>query len=219
MGCRIVVLISGSGSNLQAVLDDLAGADAPAEVVAVISNKAEAYGLERARSAGIETRALDHRNFADRAAYDQALIEQIGAFTPDLVLLAGFMRILTATFVTHFHGRLLNIHPSLLPKYKGLQTHQRALDAGDAEAGASIHFVTEELDGGPLVLQGRVAIHPDDDAASLATRVQQQEHRLYPLVVRWFASGRLRLINGVANLDGEPIPSGGLRLETIESSM
>ena len=219
MGCRIVVLISGSGSNLQAVLDDLAGADAPAEVVAVISNKAEAYGLERARSAGIETRALDHRSFADRAAYDQALIEQIDAFTPDLVLLAGFMRILTATFVTHFHGRLLNIHPSLLPKYKGLQTHQRALDAGDAEAGASIHFVTEELDGGPLVLQGRVVVHPDDDADSLATRVQQQEHRLYPLVVRWFASGRLRLINGLASLDGAPIPSGGLRLETIESSM
>ena len=219
MGCRIVVLISGSGSNLQAVLDDLAGADAPAEVVAVISNKAEAYGLERARSAGIPTRALDHRGFADRAAYDQALIEQIDAFAPDLVLLAGFMRILTATFVTHFHGRLLNIHPSLLPKYKGLQTHQRALDAGDAEHGASIHFVTEELDGGPLVLQGRVVVHPDDDADSLAKRVQQQEHRLYPLVVRWFASGRLRLINGLASLDGKPIPSGGLRLETIESSM
>lgn len=219
MSCRVVVLISGSGSNLQAVLDDLAGADAPAEVVAVISNKADAYGLERARSAGIPTRALDHRSFADRAAYDQALIEQIDTFAPDLVLLAGFMRILTANFVTHFHGRLLNIHPSLLPKYKGLQTHQRALDAGDAEAGASIHFVTEELDGGPLVLQGRVVVHPDDDADSLAMRVQQQEHRLYPLVVRWFASGRLRLINGLASLDGAPIPSGGLRLETIESSM
>ena len=217
MRSRIVVLISGSGTNQQALIDDLAGADAPAEIVAVISNKAEAYGLVRASNAGIQTRALDHREFADRAAFDRALIAEIDAFQPDLVLLAGFMRILTADFVTHYRGRLLNIHPSLLPRHKGLQTHQRALDAGDEEHGASIHFVTEELDGGPVVIQGRVTVHPDDDAASLTSRVQVKEHALYPLAARWFATGRLRLEGDQACLDGTPIPPSGLRLEDIES--
>ena len=129
----------------------------------------------------------------------------------------AFMRILTADFVTHYRGRLLNIHPSLLPRHKGLQTHQRALDAGDEEHGASIHFVTEELDGGPVVIQGRVTVHPDDDAASLASRVQVKEHALYPLAARWFATGRLRLEGDQACLDGTPIPPSGLRLEDIES--
>ena len=216
---KLCVLISGNGSNLQAIIDEIKAGRLNAEISGVISNRPTAYGLERAKEAGINAVCLDHTGFDSRESYDGALKAQIEAFGADCVVLAGFMRILTPEFVDSFAGKLVNIHPSLLPKYKGLQTHQRALDAGDAEAGASIHFVTEELDGGPLVLQGRVVIHPDDDADSLATRVQQQEHRLYPLVVRWFASGRLRLINGLASLDGAPIPSGGLRLETIESSM
>ena len=188
-----MVLISGSGTNLQALIDDLAEHRALATIVGVVANKADAFGLQRAASAGIATRVLSHRDFADREAFDQALVREIDAFAPDLVLLAGFMRILTADFVKHYRGRLLNIHPSLLPKHKGLQTHQRALDAGDLEHGATVHFVTEELDGGPLIVQGRVKIIPDDDAASLAAQVQQLEYRLFPLATRCFAAGRLQL--------------------------
>jgi len=199
----VVVLISGSGSNLQALIDGVADGYLPVGVRAVISNRADAQGLRRAERAGIPTRVLDHKDFARREDYDRALIELIDGFSPGLLVLAGFMRILTPGFVQHYHGRLLNIHPSLLPRYRGLHTHKRVLEAGDEEHGASVHFVTEELDGGPLILQVRVPVQPDDDAESLAARVLRHEHRIYPQVVRWFAEGRLRMTaqGGVA-LDG-----------------
>jgi len=200
----VVVLISGSGSNLQALIDDAAGG-APYAITAVISNKADAYGLQRAEQAGITTRVLDHRDFADRAAFDTALAELIDGYAPGLVVLAGFMRILTPGFVRHYAGRLLNIHPSLLPRYQGLHTHQRALEAGDREHGASVHFVTEELDGGPVVAQARVPVRVDDTVQDLAARVLEQEHRLYPAVVRSVASGRVQLDERGVRLDGQPL--------------
>ncbi len=189
----VVVLISGSGSNLQALIDGAVDGYLPIRMRAVVSNEPDAFGLQRAAFAGIETRVLNHRAFDDREAYDRALIELIDRFSPGLVVLAGFMRILTPAFVGHYRGRLLNIHPSLLPRFRGLHTHRRVLESGDLEHGASVHFVTEELDGGPLVLQVRVPIQPDDDAAALAARVLKHEHRIYPQVVRWFAEGRLRM--------------------------
>ncbi|WP_342243192.1 phosphoribosylglycinamide formyltransferase [Pseudomonas sp. OTU5201] len=210
--CDVVVLISGSGSNLQALIDSITGDDHPARIRAVISNRADAYGLERARNAGIDTLVLDHKAYADREAFDGALIEAIDAFSPQLVVLAGFMRILTPGFVRHYQGRLLNIHPSLLPKYKGLHTHQRALEAGDAEHGCSVHFVTEELDGGPLVVQALIPVESNDTPESLAQRVHVQEHRIYPLAMRWFAEGRLRLGQNGAELDGQALPASGQQL-------
>ncbi|WP_369958970.1 phosphoribosylglycinamide formyltransferase [Pseudomonas benzenivorans] len=207
--CNVVVLISGSGSNLQALIDSTRAGDQPARICAVIANRADAYGLERAKAAGIATRLLDHKAFDGREAFDAALIEAIDGFDPQLVVLAGFMRILTPGFVRHYAGRLLNIHPSLLPKYKGLHTHQRALEAGDSEHGCSVHFVTEELDGGPLVVQAVVPVQPDDSPDSLAQRVHEQEHLIYPLAVRWFAEGRLRLGEQGAMLDGQKLPSSG----------
>nr|WP_026144896.1 phosphoribosylglycinamide formyltransferase [Pseudomonas fuscovaginae] len=212
--CSVVVLLSGSGSNLQALIDDVRTGDNPAHIAAVISNRADAYGLQRARDAGIETRSLDHKAFEGREAFDAALIELIDAFNPQLVVLAGFMRILSADFVRHYQGRLLNIHPSLLPKYKGLHTHQRALDAGDTEHGCSVHFVTEELDGGPLVVQAVVTVESGDSAQSLAQRVHTQEHRIYPLAVRWFAEGRLRLGEQGALLDGQLLAASGHSIRT-----
>ncbi|MDH4562168.1 phosphoribosylglycinamide formyltransferase [Pseudomonas sp. BN411] len=210
--CDVVVLISGSGSNLQALIDSITGDDHPARIRAVISNRADAFGLERARKAGIDTRVLDHKAYADREAFDAALIEVIDAYKPQLVVLAGFMRILTPGFVRHYQGRLLNIHPSLLPKYKGLHTHQRALEAGDSEHGCSVHFVTEELDGGPLVVQALIPVESDDTPESLAQRVHVQEHRIYPLAMRWFAEGRLRLGQNGAELDGQALPPSGQQL-------
>ncbi len=198
---RILVLISGSGSNLQAILDGCAQGRIDGQVVAVISNKADAYGLVRAEQAGVATEVLSHQGFDSREAYDAALMARIDSHQPDLIVLAGFMRILTGDLVRHYQGRMLNIHPSLLPKYQGLHTHQRAIDAGDDEHGASVHFVTEELDGGPVVLQARVPIFPEDEAADVAARVQTQEHSLYPLVVQWFCQGRLRCDGEGAWLD------------------
>ena len=207
--CDVVVLLSGSGSNLQALIDSARTGDSPVRIRAVISNRADAYGLERARNAGIDTAVLDHKGFDGREAFDRALIEQIDAFSPQLVVLAGFMRILSGDFVRHYAGRLLNIHPSLLPKYKGLHTHQRALEAGDAEHGCSVHFVTEELDGGPLVVQAIIPVAPDDTPQTLAQRVHSQEHQIYPLAVSWFAAGRLRLGESGALLDGQPLAASG----------
>ncbi|WP_395502644.1 phosphoribosylglycinamide formyltransferase [Ectopseudomonas mendocina] len=214
MHCNVVVLISGSGSNLQALIDSVAHDGNPARIAAVISNRADAYGLQRAKQAGIATELLDHKQFDGREAFDAALIQAIDAHQPDLVVLAGFMRILTPGFVQHYAGRLLNIHPSLLPKYKGLHTHQRALEAGDSEHGCSVHFVTEELDGGPLVVQAVLPVMADDTAESLASRVHQQEHHIYPLAVRWFAEGRLRLDAQGAMLDGQPLPANGHLIRT-----
>lgn len=207
--CDVVVLLSGTGSNLQAIIDSLQGVDSPARVRAVISNRADAFGLQRARDAGIEARSLDHTVYEGREAFDAALIELIDTFNPRLVVLAGFMRILSATFVRHYQGRLLNIHPSLLPRYKGLHTHQRVLEAGDREHGCTVHFVTEELDGGPLVVQAVVPVESNDSPTSLAQRVHAQEHQIYPLAIRWFAEGRLSLGEEGALLDGQLLGASG----------
>ncbi len=209
--CDVVVLLSGTGGNLQAMIDSFQDSSSPARIRAVISNRADAYGLERANNAGIETRVLDHTAYEGRDAFDTALIELIDSFAPKLVVLAGFMRILTPDFVRHYHGRLLNIHPSLLPLYKGLHTHQRVLEAGDVEHGCSVHFVTEELDGGPLVVQAVISVELHDTPATLAQRVHAQEHLIYPLAIRWFAEGRLVLSEQGALLNGQPLgPSGHL---------
>ncbi len=200
----VVVLISGSGSNLQALIDATANG-LPARIAAVISNRSDAYGLERARRAGIPTQVLSHKGYADRESYDAALAERIDAYQPGLVVLAGFMRILSPGFVQRYQGRMLNIHPSLLPEFRGLHTHQRALEAEVREHGASVHFVTEELDGGPVIIQVRVPVLRGDDPETLAARVLRQEHRIYPLAVDWFAQGRLRLDRGRVLLDGRPL--------------
>jgi len=205
----IVVLISGSGSNLQALLDSCAAGFIPGKITGVISNKANAFGLKRAEAAGVATAVLSHKGFDSREAYDQASIAAIEQFKPDLIVLAGFMRILTAEFVQHFSGKLLNIHPSLLPKYQGLATHQRAIDAGDTEHGCSVHFVTEQLDGGPVILQAKVPVFPGDDASIVADRVHAQEHQIYPLVVRWFCQDRLQQRANEAWLDGNVLPAQG----------
>lgn len=205
----IVVLISGSGSNLQAILDACKAGFIAGRVSAVISNKAGVFGLTRAADAGVAAQVLDHKQYADRASYDVALCQAIDQHQPDLVVLAGFMRILTPEFVAHYSGRLLNIHPSLLPKYQGLNTHQRAIDAGDTVHGCSVHFVTAELDGGPVVLQAKVPVFPEDDAAAVAARVHEQEHRIYPLVVRWFCQDRLQQQADKALLDGHILSPHG----------
>jgi len=189
----IVVLISGGGSNLQAIIDATQVGRIRGKITAVISNKADAYGLERANKANIPTRVLDHREYQDRESFDAALGDLIEEFQPNLIILAGFMRILTEDFVRRFEGRMLNIHPSLLPKYRGLHTHKRALEAGDDIHGASVHFVTPELDGGPAILQAEVPIIEGDTPESLASRVLEQEHVIYPLVASWFTDGRVRL--------------------------
>lgn len=206
--CRIVVLISGTGSNLQALIDSQ-NEDSPAQICAVVSNKADAFGLVRAANAGIACATINHKDYADREQFDAALIEVIDQYQPDLVILAGFMRILTSGFVRHYQGRLLNIHPSLLPLYKGLNTHQRALDAGDKQHGCSVHFVSEELDGGPVVIQAVVPILEHDDVDTLSQRVHAEEHRIYPLAMHWFAQGRLRLGELGAMLDGYLLPPSG----------
>jgi phosphoribosylglycinamide formyltransferase-1 len=200
----VVVLISGSGSNLQALIDGQLEGRLPIALRAVVSNRADAYGLMRAERAAIPNRVLSHRDFPSRDAYDEALGELVASFEPGLIALAGFMRILTPAFVARFRGRMFNIHPSLLPKFPGLHTHRRALEAGETEHGATVHFVTEELDGGPAVLQARVPVLPGDDADRLAARVLEQEHRIYPQTVRWFAERRLYLsVDGWPVLDGE----------------
>lgn len=201
----IVVLISGNGSNLQAIIDAATTGELPVEIRAVISNRPTAFGLTRARRAGITAIVVDHTQFPDRTSFDAALRETIDLYEPRLVALAGFMRILTPEFVTHYHGRMLNVHPSLLPAFRGIDTHARALAAGVKQHGVSIHFVTSELDGGPVVAQQKVAILPGDDSMSLAARVQQTEHILYPRVIRWFAEERLTLQGNHAMLDGIPI--------------
>ena len=198
---RILVLISGNGSNLQTLLDHCASGKIAGDVVGVISNRADAYGLVRAREAGVATAIQAQQQFASRAEYDAALLALMADYQPDLVVLAGFMRILSADLVRHFAGRMINIHPSLLPKYQGLHTHQRAIDDGEREHGASVHFVTEELDGGPVILQARVPIFEGDSADEVAARVQVQEHSIYPLVVQWFCEGRLKMQEGAALLD------------------
>lgn len=207
MTTRVVVLISGSGRNLQAIIDSQqAGSLLGVKLAAVISNKADAYGLQRAKAAGISTAVLSHKDFDSRDTFDQALATLIDSYQPDLVVLAGFMRILTEQFTQHFNNRMLNIHPSLLPKYQGLNTHQRALDANDKVHGASVHFVSAELDGGPVVIQGTVPVLAGDTAEKLADRVMEIEQRIYPQAVQWFANGELEVINNIALRRGNPLP-------------
>ncbi|REG84158.1 phosphoribosylglycinamide formyltransferase [Marinomonas pollencensis] len=209
MSFPIVVLISGSGSNLQALIDQSLQGKLDITISAVVSNKADAFGLERARKAGIPTHVLDHKSFASREEFDQSLQEVIDQYQPKLVVLAGFMRILTDSFTRHYEGRMLNIHPSLLPKYKGLNTHQRAIDASDKEHGVSVHFVSAELDAGAVIVQARTQIEAQETAESLATKVHQLEHVIYPLAVKWFSEGRLTVNHGKAFLDGQPLPESG----------
>jgi phosphoribosylglycinamide formyltransferase-1 len=198
----VVVLISGRGSNLRAIAVRASEGGLPIEIRAVVSDRADAPGLAWARDAGLHCAVLSPADFSDRAAYDAALAELVDGFRPGLVALAGFMRILGPAFVDRFRGRMLNIHPSLLPRHRGLRTHRRALEARDTEHGASVHFVTRELDGGPVVLQARIPVGTDDDEASLASRVLDEEHRIYPMAIDWFASGRLRWQDDAAWLDG-----------------
>jgi phosphoribosylglycinamide formyltransferase-1 len=209
---RIVVLVSGSGSNMQAIAESCAKKEIDGEIVAVISNRPEVMGLQKAKELNIETDVVDHSEFSTREEFDVHLIRAIDEFSPDLVVLAGFMRILTPDFVRRYKGRLLNIHPSLLPKYKGLNTHQRALDAGDKEHGATVHFVSDELDGGANVIQAIVPILDDDDEGTLRSRVQVQEHVIYPIAVKWFIEGRISINKGDAYFDGKELPQTGLQL-------
>ncbi|WP_337237511.1 phosphoribosylglycinamide formyltransferase [Proteus faecis] len=198
---NIVVLISGNGSNLQAIIDACRANKITGNVVVVLSNKADAYGLERAKLADIPAYFIDPTLYNDRADYDKALIEQIDAYQPDIVVLAGFMRILSPDFVTHYQHKLLNIHPSLLPKYPGLHTHRQVLANKDSFHGVTVHFVTEELDGGPMIIQARIPVLPDDTEQSLQTRIQAEEYRIYPLAIGWLADERLKMQNNQAFLD------------------
>ncbi|MGH8377770.1 MAG: phosphoribosylglycinamide formyltransferase [Gammaproteobacteria bacterium] len=200
----LVVLISGEGTNLQAILDQCTQGTLPASVRAVISSRADAPGLRRAIAANIPVHVILPAGNTNRDEYDTALATVIERYAPELVLLAGFMRILSNGFVQHHRGRLLNIHPALLPKYIGVHTHHRILEAGDKEHGCSVHFVTEELDSGPVIAQAKVAVQPDDSEKSLSARVKEREHALYPLVVRWFAESRVRLDANRVLFDGQP---------------
>jgi phosphoribosylglycinamide formyltransferase-1 len=206
---KLCVLISGNGSNLQAIIDNISAEKLDAEICGVISNRPNAYGLTRAQEAGIKAISLDHMQHDSRESYDKALQAEIESLNPDYIVLAGFMRILTPEFVNTFSGKLVNIHPSLLPKYKGLNTHQQAIDNGDEEHGVSVHFVTPELDGGPVIIQSRVPVFEDDTAVDLADRVQEQERRIYPLVLSWFSAGRLKMVNNKAILDEQELPESG----------
>lgn len=207
----VVVLISGNGSNLQAIMDFSSAGNY--RVCGVISNKSDAYGLTRAEQSNIPTTVVDHRQFASRDLFDQTLAEAIDKYEPALIVLAGFMRILGADFVKRYQGKILNIHPSLLPDYPGTNTHQRVLDAGEKLHGVSVHFVTEELDGGPVIAQESITIEPSDDAESLAAKIHEKEHILYPTVASWFADGRLRLDGNDAFLDDQLLPESGERID------
>lgn len=209
---RIAVLISGSGSNLQAIIDAIQSGQINGQIVQVISNKADAFGLTRAQNAGIQTTCIDHKAFDSRESFDQAVQKVIDELNVDLVVLAGFMRILSAPFVQHFTGRMINIHPSLLPKYKGLHTHRRAIEAQDSEHGCTVHFVTEELDGGPLLVQAVVPVLPTDTEDSLQQRVHSREHVAYPLAVELICADRVRFENQSIWLDNELLPASGLTL-------
>lgn len=206
---RIAVLISGDGSNLQALIDACTNGQINGKVVTVVSNRAEAYGLQRAQQAGIEHRTFLRKVYSNNQEMDLAIAAYLQQQQVDLVVLAGYMKILTAEFIHHFADKIVNIHPSLLPKYPGLDTYRRAMEAGDQEHGTTVHFVNEVLDGGAIILQAKVPIFTDDCQQDVIERVKAQELQIYPLVVAWFAEGRLRLQDGKAYLDGQPLPSNG----------
>ncbi len=212
MSLSIVVLLSGNGSNLQAIIDACDDGQIKGEVSAVISNRPDAFGLTRASRANIPCHTVEHKDYPRRESFDRALIKHIDSHQPDIVILAGFMRIFSPLFVQHYANRLLNIHPSLLPKHKGLDTHQRVLDAGDKEHGCSVHFVTETLDDGPIIAQSSVPVDATDTVDDLKKKVQQQEHRLYPIVLEWIASNRLQHDEHGHLLDQQRLPSSGYQL-------
>lgn len=202
----VVVLISGNGSNLQAMID------AGLPITVVISNRPDAYGLTRAKHAGIQTHVIDHKQFDSREDFDQTLQTRIDAYQPRLVVMAGFMRILSEEFVRHFHGRLINIHPSLLPKYKGLDTHRRVLVAGDAVHGISVHYVSTELDGGPIISQAQLDIRPEDDESKLKMRIHELEHKLYPKTISLILDGTIHLEEDRVVFNGNPLAKSGIML-------
>lgn len=206
---KIAVLISGQGNNLQAIIDACQRQQIPAEIVCVISNKANAFGLIRAQSAGIFSRVFLRNNFESNLAMDQSIADELDKFDVDLIVLAGYMKILTPEFIQRFEGKIINIHPSLLPKYPGLNTYQRALDSGDREHGTTVHFVNEEVDNGAIILQAKVPIFDNDTVEVIEARTREQEYRIYPIVVKWFVENRLKLQNGVAYLDNIPLPEQG----------
>jgi len=200
---KAAILVSGSGSNLQSFIDQVADNRVDLEIAVVMANRRDAHGLVRAKTSGIETSCIEHGQFADRASFDRAIAKELDRFAPELIILAGFMRILSPWFVQYFEGKILNIHPALLPLYTGLHTHDRVLQAGDSHHGSTIHFVTEELDGGPRILAGRIAIRADDTADTLMSRVQAVEHQIYPQAAQLFAEGRVTYKDGNAWLDGQ----------------
>lgn len=210
---NIVVMISGSGTNLQKIIEAQQAGNINGRICAVISNKADAYGLVRAEQVGIPTFVFERKAFDSNQAMDSAIAEQLTRLDADLIVLAGYMKILTVEFTRRFAGKIINIHPSLLPKYAGLHTHERAMAAGDREHGMSIHFVNEEVDGGAIILQAKVPIYPDDTLDEVIQRVYEQEHRCYPLVVQWFCADRLYLENGKAYLDNQPLGPQGYAIE------
>ena len=203
MPCRTAILISGSGTNLQSFIDKVGDGTLDLDLCLVFSNKPGAFGLERARKVGIPTACIEHGDFDDRESFDRAVAAVIDEARPDLIVLAGFMRILSPWFVQYYEGKIVNIHPALLPKYPGLNTHQRVLDAGDEWHGSTVHFVTEELDGGPRILAGRLRVDPDETADELQHRVQTVEHQIYPQAAGLVGSGRVEFVNGETWIDGE----------------
>lgn len=206
----MVVLISGNGSNLQAIIDYLAQhPELNVTISAVISNRPDAFGLTRAQNANIPTIIIDHKQFEAREAFDAELINAIDKLNPDLLVFAGFMRILTPAFISHYLGRMINIHPSLLPKFQGVNTHERAISAGETQHGCTVHFVTLELDSGPIILQGAVPIEPNDTPLTLKERVHLMEHKVYPQAIAWFAQHRVLMQGDTALLDGKPLPPQG----------
>lgn len=210
---KIVVLISGQGTNLQAIIEACAEQKIAGKIVSVISNKATAFGLQRASQANIPTQVFLRKNFSDNLAMDMAIADYIEQQQADLIVLAGYMKILTLQFTQRFAGKILNIHPSLLPKYPGLDTYQRAIEAGEKEHGTTVHFVNEEVDGGAIVLQAKVPIFAEDNVQDVEQRVKQQEFAIYPLVIDWFVQGRLVLQDNQAYLDGKPLPQQGYAAE------
>ncbi|BBF10918.1 TPA: phosphoribosylglycinamide formyltransferase [Haemophilus influenzae] len=206
---KIAVLISGQGTNLQTIIDACHSGYIPAKIACVVSNKADAYGLVRAKQAQIPQAVFFRKNFANNLEMDDAIGDYVQSLEVDLIVLAGYMKILTPKFTQRFAGKILNIHPSLLPKYAGLNTYQRAIEADDNEHGTTVHFVNEEVDGGAIVLQAKVPIFPEDSIEEVEARTREQEYQIYPLVIKWFTEGRLRLKDNLAYLDGKPLPKSG----------